>query len=79
MRHNFVGHTGNVKCVDFVGEDGKWIASGSSDNTVRIWDLESAQILSVLEGHTSRVWDVASNKSGARVASASGDGTVKVS
>ncbi|TPX53632.1 hypothetical protein SeMB42_g00650 [Synchytrium endobioticum] len=78
MRHSFVGHTGNVKCVDFVGEDGKWIASGSSDNTVRIWELESATILSVLEGHASRIWDVTSSKGGARVASASGDGTVKI-
>ncbi|TPX35009.1 hypothetical protein SmJEL517_g02468 [Synchytrium microbalum] len=78
IRHNFTGHTGNVKCVDFVGDDGKWIVSGSSDNTVRVWDLETAMVLSVLEGHTSRIWDVASSRSGARVASASGDGTVKI-
>ena len=73
-----MGHAGNVKCVDFVGDDGKWIVSGSSDNTVRIWDLETASVISVLEGHASRIWDVSSMKSGGRVASASGDGTVKV-
>ncbi|KAI9206639.1 WD40-repeat-containing domain protein [Polychytrium aggregatum] len=78
VRHAFVGHTGNVKCVEFVGEEGKQIVSGSSDNTLRVWDTETANCLEVLEGHTSRIWDVASNKSGAFVASASGDGTVKL-
>ncbi|KAJ3217881.1 hypothetical protein HK099_005307 [Clydaea vesicula] len=78
LRHTFYGHQGNVKCVGFVGDDGNMLMSGSSDNTVRIWDTESSNCLGVLEGHSSRVWDVDSNKSGEMVASASADGTVKL-
>ncbi|KAI9143299.1 WD40-repeat-containing domain protein [Paraphysoderma sedebokerense] len=78
VRHTFTGHKGNIKCVDFVGEEGKLIASGSSDNTLRIWDTETSNCVGVLEGHTSRIWDVTSNPSGSIVASASGDGTVKL-
>ncbi|KAJ3298013.1 hypothetical protein HK104_011237 [Borealophlyctis nickersoniae] len=78
VHHTFSGHKGNVKCCEFVGEEGKWLVSGSSDNTCRVWETETAECYGVLEGHTSRIWDVASSKSGATVASASGDGTVKI-
>ncbi|KMS65162.1 hypothetical protein BVRB_038790, partial [Beta vulgaris subsp. vulgaris] len=55
----FSGHTNNVKGVEFVGEEGLQIVSGSSDNTVRLWDTGSGQCLRTWTGHTSRVWDVA--------------------
>ncbi|KAJ1568449.1 hypothetical protein HK096_006452, partial [Nowakowskiella sp. JEL0078] len=79
VRNTFVGHSANVKCVEFVGEEGKQIISGSSDNTCRIWDTETGECIGVLNGHKSRIWDVASDKAGTTVASASGDGTVKAS
>ncbi|RUS25142.1 WD40-repeat-containing domain protein, partial [Jimgerdemannia flammicorona] len=69
------GHRGNVKCIEFVGEEGRSIASGSSDNTLRIWDTETSAV-TVLEGHTSRIWDASSTKAGGFVASASGDGNL---
>ena len=37
----YTGHTDSVKCVTFVGENGDYIASGGSDNTIRIWRTES--------------------------------------
>ncbi|KAI8371348.1 WD40-repeat-containing domain protein [Radiomyces spectabilis] len=72
------GHRGNVKCVEFIGDDGREIVSGSSDNTLRIWDTETAECLDILEGHRSRIWDLSSTVQGDFVASASGDGTVKI-
>ncbi|KAI8337053.1 WD40-repeat-containing domain protein [Chlamydoabsidia padenii] len=72
------GHKGNIKCVEFIGEDGRTAVSGSSDNTLRIWDVETAECLDVLEGHQSRIWDVSSTKNGDHIASASGDGLVKI-
>ncbi|KAI8614000.1 WD40-repeat-containing domain protein [Chytriomyces sp. MP71] len=78
VHKTFVGHKGAIKCVDFVGELGRQIISGSTDNVVRVWDTESAECIAVLDDHTSCVWDVASNASGSFAASASGDGTVKI-
>ncbi|KAI8929536.1 WD40-repeat-containing domain protein [Entophlyctis helioformis] len=74
----FRGHTGNVKCVEFVGEDGRLIVSGSSDNTCRVWETETGAAVGVLEGHSSRIWDMSSTLDGSFVASASGDSTVKL-
>ncbi|CAO3622495.1 unnamed protein product [Cunninghamella blakesleeana] len=71
------GHKENVKCVEFIGE-GRTAVSGSSDNTLRIWDIETAECLDILEGHQSRIWDVSSTRQGEFIASASGDGLVKI-
>ena len=37
----WAGHFGRVNCVDFGGEDGSVVISGSFDATVRIWDAKS--------------------------------------
>lgn len=78
QRHAMVGHTGNVKCTIFVGDEGLELASGSSDNTVALWETYSGARIGVLTGHTSRVWDVAASRNGGMLASASGDGTVRL-
>lgn len=72
------GHRANVKCVEFVGSEGMAVAAGSSDNCVGVWDTESGALLGMLEGHTSRVWDVSSAPSGRLLASGSADGTVRL-
>ncbi|KAJ2813786.1 hypothetical protein H4S07_000406 [Coemansia furcata] len=74
----FAGHLGNVKCTAYVGPYAQLLASGSSDNTVRIWDTDSAECLAVLRGHTSRIWDICVDRAGSTLFSASGDGSVKV-
>ncbi|KAJ2726889.1 hypothetical protein GGI07_000217 [Coemansia sp. Benny D115] len=78
-RRKLVGHIGNVKCLTYVGnQDQHLVASGSSDNTVRLWDANEARTLAVLRGHTSRVWDICADRSGTSLFSASGDGTVRI-
>jgi hypothetical protein len=78
------GHTGVVNAVA-VSDDGTYIVSGSADNTVRIWDMETGDQLQMLEGHTDQVSSVA--VSGAFIAdhglnpfviSGSSDATVKM-
>ncbi|CAN8062671.1 unnamed protein product [Agarophyton chilense] len=78
LQRAFVGHTANVKCLTFVGEEGDAVASGSSDNTVRIWDMNSGSQKRILRGHTSRIWDVSATRNGKLLASASGDGSIRL-
>lgn len=78
-RDVFDGHTSNVKLVTFLGDQGKLLASCSSDSTVRVWDVERARCALVLDEHQRRVWSVASGqRSGTVCVTASADATVKI-
>ena len=56
--------------------DGKYLASGSVDKTVIIWDAKSGQKLKTLEGHFESVWSVSWSPDGKYLASGSVDATV---
>jgi COMPASS component SWD3 len=73
-----VGHAANIKCVAFLHSDGELAVSGSSDATLRVFSTSTGELQTALRGHTSRVWDCAASLSGRFVASASGDGTVRL-
>ena len=70
------GHLGAVKAVG-VTPDGRRAVSASEDVTLRIWDLESGQLLRTLEGHLGGV-EVAVTPDGRRVVSGSKDKTLRV-
>ena len=70
------GHTGMVESVAF-SPDERYLASGSSDSTVRIWNLESGESR-VLEGHTGWINSVYFSPDGRQLASGSEDGTVRI-
>ena len=59
--------------------DGKWIAAGSADKTVRVWDANSgAEVLPALRGHLDDVRSVAFSPEGKYIASGSEDKTVRL-
>ncbi|KAG6332401.1 hypothetical protein ID866_6687 [Astraeus odoratus] len=64
---HLLGHTSWVRSVAF-SPDGTKIVSGSSDNTVRMWDVErGVQIGSPLLGHTEGVASVSFSPDGIRI------------
>ncbi|MDJ0900539.1 MAG: TIR domain-containing protein, partial [Xenococcus sp. MO_188.B8] len=70
------GHNGAVLEVAF-SPDGKLIASGSTDNTIKIWNRDG-QLRETLTKHEGSVNAVAFSPDGQRIASASKDQTVKL-
>ncbi len=71
------GHLSAVTALTF-SPDGRWIASGSQDRTVRIWETATGRQQRVLKGHTSPVTALAFSPDGQRLASSSEDGTVRI-
>ncbi|MDT9196460.1 WD40 repeat domain-containing protein, partial [Limnospira sp. PMC 1245.20] len=58
--------------------DGQTLASGSSDNTVRLWDVATGRELRQLTGHTNSLLSVSFSPDGQTLASGSSDNTVRL-
>jgi WD40 repeat protein len=67
------GHTGPIQCLAFTN-DGKMLATGSDDKTVRIWDAERWQLRATLRGYTNAVNSLAFSADGHLLAWAGGLG-----
>lgn len=61
-----------------VSPDGRMIASGATDNTVKLWSAASGELLRTYEGHTERISEVVFSPDGRRIGSSSYDDTVKI-
>jgi WD40 repeat protein len=75
-RNRLEGHRDGVNSVAF-SPDGKTLATGSDDNSVKLWNLQG-QVLQTLNSHSSFVNSVAFSPDGKTLATGSYDNTVKL-
>jgi WD40 repeat protein len=74
------GHNGTVWGIA-ASPDGRWIATASHDQTVKLWDAQTLKLVRTLEGHQAVVWCVAFSPDSKYLASGSaeaGEGAVTV-
>ncbi|BCM88445.1 hypothetical protein IAD21_00276 [Abditibacteriota bacterium] len=72
-----IGHSSMVETVAY-SPDGRELASGSSDNTIKLWDVQTGLLLRTLTGHTGIINSVAFSSDGRKLASGSMDNTIKL-
>jgi WD40 repeat protein len=77
LRRTLKGHEGWVTAVA-IGPDGTWLASGSRDGTIRIWDAATGRCRNTLTGHKRGVEGIAIAPDGTWLASTDGTTTIYV-
>src|SRR5690242_3914959 len=77
LRETLKGHTNLVECLAY-SPDGKTLASGSFDRTIKLWDVQTGKEKRTLTGHTYSVECVAYSPDGKTLASGSIDRTIKL-
>ncbi|WKK22828.1 serine/threonine-protein kinase [Streptomyces olivoreticuli] len=70
------GHTSEIDCLAFA-PDGKTLASGGYDNTVRLWDVATGRTITTYQGHTANVMSLAFGPDGHTLYSGAFDKTLR--
>jgi serine/threonine protein kinase len=71
------GHSDSVRSVVY-SPDGRYLATGSVDKTIKIWEVATGKQLRTLTGHSDTVSSVAYSPDGRYLASGSNDKTIKI-
>jgi len=66
--NNIAAHKTSAWCLAF-SPDSTMVATGSSDKTVKLWEIASGKHVATLDGHPGSVWSVAFSPDGKLLAS----------
>jgi tetratricopeptide (TPR) repeat protein len=73
----FVGHSSSILAAAF-SPDGGRVLTGSTDKTIRLWEVETGKELHLLEGHRSHIRSVAFSPDGRFALSGALDATARL-
>src|SRR5258706_5865762 len=75
--HVLEGHTEECACIAF-SPDGRQLVSGSGDDTIQLWNIQTGALLQVMLGHNNHVLSLAYSPNGMFIASGSSDNSVRI-
>lgn len=77
MTKTLAGHSDAVWSV-LLTSDRQRLISGSADQTIKVWDLSTGQVLGTLAGHTEAIRSMDLSADGRTLVSGAGDNTIKI-
>jgi WD40 repeat protein len=72
-----IEHTGMISTLA-LSPDGRTIATGSMDHSIRLWDLPTRKLITTLQGHLNEIWALAFLPDGKTLVSGAKDGSLKL-
>lgn len=77
LEQSIAGHSGPVYAIA-ISPDGLTLVSGSQDNTIKIWAIETGDLLHTLTDHLGPVRSLVISPDGQTLISGAGDATIKI-
>ncbi len=77
LQRTLTGYSGWISSVA-ISPDGKTLASGSTDNTIKLWNLATGKQIRTLTEHSGWVYSFAISPDGKNLASGSDNNTIKL-
>ena len=75
-----IAHSGHNSLLSalLIPDHGRWLATGSKDGSIKLWDTASGRLIRTLIGHRSEIDDLAMMRDGRRIVSVGNDATTRI-